>query len=247
VVAQDRPIIEVVDLCRRYAMGSDSIAALDGVSFDIRAGEYVAIVGRSGSGKTTLMNVLGCMERPTSGVVRLDGEDVQSLSDDALSRIRNRHIGFVFQSFQLLPRATALQNVELPLVYRGVARRRRRALAIAALESVGLEDRQRHRPHQLSGGQRQRVAIARALVGSPTLLLADEPSGNLDSATEREILALFATLHAEGHTIVLVTHEPSVAAICPRAIRLADGKVVADGPGAEIAGMVATEAVAHAP
>ena len=245
-MATDRTIIELVDVHRRYTMGGDTIAAIDGVSFEIRAGEYVAIVGRSGSGKTTLMNVLGCMERPSTGAYRLDGEDVQSLSDDALSRIRNRHIGFVFQSFQLLPRATALQNVELPLVYRGVARRRRRARAMAALESVGLADRQRHKPHQLSGGQRQRVAIARALVGTPTLLLADEPSGNLDSATEREIMGLFAALHRDGHTIVLVTHEPSIAALCPRAIRLGDGRVIADGPGIEIAGMLASEAAIHA-
>jgi putative ABC transport system ATP-binding protein len=245
-MAEDRTIIELVDVRRSYAMGGDTIAAVDGVSFAIRAGEYVAIVGRSGSGKTTLMNVIGCMERPSSGTYRLDGEDVQSLGDDALSRIRNHHVGFVFQSFQLLPRATALQNVELPLVYRGIGRRRRRAQALEALASVGLADRQRHRPHQLSGGQRQRVAIARALVGAPTLLLADEPSGNLDSATEREIMGLFAALHEAGHTIVLVTHEPSIAAHCPRAIRLADGRVVADGPGPEIAAMLVSEAAAHA-
>jgi putative ABC transport system ATP-binding protein len=239
----DHPIIEVVELCRSYTMGTETIAALDGVGFDIFAGEYVAIVGRSGSGKTTLMNLLGCMDQPTSGVYRLDGEDVHDLSDDALSRIRNRHIGFVFQSFQLLPRSTALHNVELPLVYRGVPRRRRRAMAVQALERVGLGDRQHHRPYQLSGGQRQRVAIARALVGTPTLLLADEPSGNLDSSTEREIMDLFRELHDMGHTIVVVTHEPSIAAQCPRAIRLADGRVVADGPGREIAASTASEAL----
>jgi putative ABC transport system ATP-binding protein len=239
----DHPIIEVVELCRSYTMGTETIAALDGVGFDIFAGEYVAIVGRSGSGKTTLMNLLGCMDQPTSGVYRLDGEDVHDLSDDALSRIRNRHIGFVFQSFQLLPRSTALHNVELPLVYRGVPRRRRRAMAVQALERVGLGDRQHHRPYQLSGGQRQRVAIARALVGTPTLLLADEPSGNLDSSTEREIMELFGELHDMGNTIVVVTHEPSIAAQCPRAIRLADGRVVADGPGREIAASTASEAL----
>ncbi len=239
-------IVELVELRRVYRMGSDSIAALDRVTFAIGRGEYVAIVGRSGSGKTTLMNVIGCMERPTSGVIKIDGADVAALSDDALSRIRNRHIGFVFQSFQLLPRATALQNVELPLVYRGIARRKRRAEAVAALERVGLGDRQRHRPHELSGGQRQRVAIARALVGEPSLLLADEPSGNLDSATEREIMALFDELHGRGHTIVVVTHEPSIAAMCPRAIRLADGKVVADGSGREVASALLAEAGAHA-
>ena len=231
----DRAIIEVVDLRRAYRMGGETIAALDGVSFRIGAGELVAIVGRSGSGKSTLMNLLGCMDRPTSGAYRLDGQDVQRASDDELSRARSLHIGFIFQSFQLLPRTTALGNVELPLVYRGITRRRRRAMARAALDRVGLGDRMQHRPHELSGGQRQRVAIARALVGSPTLLLADEPTGNLDSATEREIMALLHELHESGHTIVIVTHEPSVAAQCPRAIRLADGRIVADGPGPLVA------------
>jgi putative ABC transport system ATP-binding protein len=239
-------IVEATDLRRVYRMGSESIAALDGVTFTIASGEYVAIVGRSGSGKTTLMNLLGCMERPSGGSIRIGGDDIGSLSDDALSRLRNRHIGFVFQSFQLLPRATALQNVELPLVYRGMARRQRRVEALAALERVGLADRQRHRPFELSGGQRQRVAIARALVATPTLLLADEPTGNLDSATEREIMALFEDLHARGHTIVVVTHEPTIAAMCPRAIRLADGKVVADGSGREVASTLASEAAVHA-
>ncbi len=218
-------------------MGAETIAALDGVTFRVDAGEYVAIMGPSGSGKSTLMNVLGCMDKPTAGTYRLDGRDVSALSDDALSEARNRHIGFVFQNFQLLSRASALRNVELPLLYRGVARRRRRRMAEEALERVGLHDRMKHQPHELSGGQRQRVAIARALVGSPTLLLADEPSGNLDSSTEREIMALFDELHAAGHTIVVVTHEPSIAARCPRAVRLADGRVVADGDGREIAGM----------
>ena len=218
-------------------MGAETIAALDGVSFTVNAGEFVAIVGRSGSGKTTLMNLLGCMDKPTGGVYQLDGEDVGELSDDALSRVRNRHIGFVFQSFQLLPRASALRNVELPLLYRGVARRRRRARAEEALRQVGLADRMHHKPHELSGGQRQRVAIARALVGDPTLLLADEPTGNLDSATETEIMALFDELHDDGNTIVIVTHEPSIAARCPRAVRLADGRVVGDGDGREVAAM----------
>jgi putative ABC transport system ATP-binding protein len=232
---RDRPSIEVGQLCRSYRMGAETIAALDGVSFTVRKGEYLAIVGRSGSGKTTLMNLLGCMERPTGGTYRLEGDDVQGLGDDALSRIRNRHIGFVFQSFALLPRSTALANVELPLEYRGIPRRRRRMMATAALQRVGLGDRVRHRPYELSGGQRQRVAIARALVGEPTLLLADEPTGNLDSATEREIMALFEVLHEAGNTIILVTHEPSIAAQCPRAIRLADGRIVADGPGHDVA------------
>jgi putative ABC transport system ATP-binding protein len=232
-----RLIIEVEDLHRSYRMGAETIAALDGVSFEVAAGEYVAIVGRSGSGKSTLMNVLGCMDTATSGVYRLDGRDVSGLSDDALSEARNRHIGFVFQNFQLLSRASALRNVELPLLYRGVPRRRRRSMAAAALEQVGLADRMKHQPHELSGGQRQRVAIARALVGAPTLLLADEPSGNLDSATERDIMGLLDELHEAGHTIVVVTHEPTIAARCPRAVRLADGRVVADGVGHEIAAM----------
>ena len=216
-------------------MGTQVVAALDGVSFAVERGEYLAIVGRSGSGKTTLMNILGCMERPTGGSYRLEGDDVQGLADDALSRIRNRHIGFVFQSFALLPRSTALANVELPLVYRGIGRARRRAMALAALDRVGLADRVRHRPFELSGGQRQRVAIARALVGEPTLLLADEPTGNLDSSTEQEIMALFAELHEAGNTIILVTHEPTIASQCPRAIRLADGRIIGDGPGHRVA------------
>ena len=228
------PIIEAVDLRRHYQMGGETIAALDGVSFRVREGEFVAIVGKSGSGKTTLMNLLGCLDQPTGGSYRLGGEDVAGLGDDALSRLRNRHIGFVFQSFQLLSRASALANVALPLVYRGVPRSQRKQLATQALERVGLGGRMKHRPNELSGGQRQRVAIARALVGSPSLLLADEPTGNLDSATERDIMALFDELHAGGNTIVLVTHEPSTAAQCPRAIRLADGQIVGDGPGREV-------------
>jgi len=232
-----RHIIEVVDLTRTYQMGNETIRALDGVSLHVDPGEFVAIVGRSGSGKSTLMNLLGCMDRPSSGVYRLDGEDVQGLGDDALSRVRNRHIGFVFQSFQLLGRVSALRNVELPLLYRGTPRRERRRLATEALDQVGLGDRLHHKPLELSGGQRQRVAIARALVGEPTLLLADEPTGNLDSATEKEIMALFDALHEAGNTIVIVTHEPDVAARCPRAVRLADGKVIGDGPGKEVAAM----------
>ena len=232
-----RRIIEVTDLTRTYRMCAETIRALDGVSLKVDPGEFLAIVGRSGSGKSTLMNLLGCMDRPTSGRYRLDGTDVQGLGDDALSRVRNRHIGFVFQSFQLLGRVSALRNVELPLLYRGTPRRERRRLASVALEQVGLGDRMHHKPLELSGGQRQRVAIARALVGEPSLLLADEPTGNLDSATEREIMALFDALHAAGNTIVIVTHEPAVAARCPRAVRLADGKVIGDGPGEEVAAM----------
>jgi putative ABC transport system ATP-binding protein len=189
------------------------------------------------------MNLLGCLDTPTAGVYRLNGSDVEGLSDDALADLRNREIGFVFQTFQLLPRASALQNVELPLVYRGLSRRERRARAEAALQAVGLGNRMTHRPNELSGGQRQRVAVARALVGEPSILLADEPTGNLDSATGEEIFRLFAELHARGHTIILVTHEPRLAARCPRAIRLSDGRVVVDGPGAEIATLSAPRSV----
>ncbi|HYU16693.1 MAG TPA: ABC transporter ATP-binding protein [Candidatus Acidoferrum sp.] len=229
------PLIEAVDLCRRYEMGEESIAALDQVSFAIDAGEMVAIVGASGSGKSTLLNILGCLDTPTEGCYRLRGHDVQGLGDDERSALRNREIGFVFQNFQLLARAPAWKNVALPLVYRGVTARQRRERAALALERVGLGDRLAHQPNQLSGGQRQRVAIARALVGEPSLLLADEPTGNLDSATGREIIQLIRQLHAEGNTVLLVTHEPAVAASCPRAIRLSDGRVVADGPGQEVA------------
>ncbi|HET7823795.1 MAG TPA: ABC transporter ATP-binding protein [Anaeromyxobacter sp.] len=231
------PLIEIEDLRRHYVVGGEVVHALDGVSFSIQRGEWVAIVGQSGSGKSTLMNLVGCLDTPTSGTYRLAGADVQGLHDDALADLRNREIGFVFQTFQLLPRASALANVELPLVYRGVSRRERRARAEAALVSVGLANRMHHRPNELSGGQRQRVAVARALVGEPSLLLADEPTGNLDSATGEEIMRLFDDLHRRGHTLLLVTHEPRLAARCPRAIRLSDGRVVGDGPGAEIAAL----------
>jgi putative ABC transport system ATP-binding protein len=229
------PLIELQELHRHFVMGDSTVKAVDGVSFSIEQGEYVAIVGTSGSGKTTLMNMLGCLAKPTRGSYHLGGRSVAELSDDELSELRNEQIGFVFQNFQLLPRATAAKNVELPLVYRNVPRRERRQLAAEALEMVGLKDRMKHRPSELSGGQRQRVAIARALVTGPSLLLADEPTGNLDSATAKDILALLSTLHSEGNTIVIVTHEPSIAAQCPRAIRMTDGVVVADGPGSEVA------------
>jgi putative ABC transport system ATP-binding protein len=226
--ARAAPLIEVTDVTRRFIMGAERVAALDGVSFSITRGEYVAIVGSSGSGKSTLMNILGCLDLPSSGVYALDGNDVRQLGDDALSALRNRQIGFIFQSFQLLPRQTALGNVELPLVYRGMSVRERRRLAQRALERVGLGHRLSHRPNELSGGQRQRVSIARALVTEPSILLADEPTGNLDSTTGREILGLFRELHAAGNTILLVTHEPAVAAACPRRIRLCDGRVAED-------------------
>jgi putative ABC transport system ATP-binding protein len=229
------PLIELVDITRYYQMGDERIAALDGVSFAVEKGEMVAIVGSSGSGKSTLLNILGCLDTPSSGSYRLAGKNVQDLDDDARSHVRNHLIGFVFQSFQLLHRATALKNVALPLVCRGVPARERETLARAALARVGLDKRVTHRPFQLSGGQRQRTAIARALVTAPSLLLCDEPTGNLDSATAEDILGLFAELHADGNTILVVTHEPKIAARCPRAIRIFDGKIVADGAGRDVA------------
>jgi len=228
-------LINLTNITRFYQMGAEEVRALRGVSFAVNRGEWVAIVGQSGSGKSTLMNVIGCLDTPTSGQYQLNGKDVSRLPDDELADIRNREIGFIFQTFQLLPRDTALANVELPLVYRGLSAKERHVRARLALEKVQLADRMKHRPNELSGGQRQRVAIARELVTEPSLLLADEPTGNLDSATGEEIIRLFEQLHRAGHTICLVTHEPKLAARCPRAIRLRDGEIVADGPGEQVA------------
>ncbi|ABF86049.1 ABC transporter, ATP-binding protein [Myxococcus xanthus DK 1622] len=235
------PLIQVENITRVFHVGGEEVRALRGVSFGINRGEWVAIIGQSGSGKSTMMNVLGCLDTPSSGRYMLNGKDVSRMSDDELAVIRNVEIGFIFQTFQLLPKETALANVELPLVYRGIGARERRERAKAALDKVQLTHRMHHRPNELSGGQRQRVAIARALVSEPSMLLADEPTGNLDSATGEEIVRLFEQLHKGGHTLVLVTHEPKLAARCPRAIRLSDGEIVADGDGRTVAMGTATD------
>lgn len=221
-------VIQIRDLTRVYTMGSEIVRALRGVSLRINRNEYVAIMGPSGSGKSTLMNLIGCLDTPTSGEYWLSGQEVSRMSDDALARVRNREIGFVFQTFNLLPRATALQNVELPLVYAGADAKNRHRRAQEALQRVGLEDRMHHRPNEMSGGQRQRVAIARALVNQPAILLADEPTGNLDSTTSEEIMKVFAELHHQGQTIVLVTHEPDIALHAGRTIVLRDGLIASD-------------------
>ena len=221
-------VIQMRDLARSYVMGAETVNALRGVTLEIRRNEYVAIMGPSGSGKSTLMNLVGCLDTPTAGEYWLNGQEVSRMPDDALARVRNREIGFVFQTFNLLPRASALQNVELPLVYGGVPSRERRERARAALTRVGLGDRMQHRPNELSGGQRQRVAIARALVNQPAILLADEPTGNLDSTTSEEIMKVFEALHAQGQTIIMVTHEADIAAHAERVVVLRDGRVASD-------------------
>jgi putative ABC transport system ATP-binding protein len=222
------PIIRAEDLWRTYQMGAEEIHALRGVSFRIEPNEYVAVMGPSGSGKSTLMNLIGCLDTPTKGTYVLRGKVVSEMDDDELAAIRNREIGFVFQTFNLLPRASALHNVELPLVYAGVAKEARLERAREALRTVDLTDRMHHKPNELSGGQRQRVAVARALVMKPSILLADEPTGNLDSATGEEIMRLFEKLHQDGNTIILVTHEREVAEHAHRTIHIRDGKIESD-------------------
>jgi putative ABC transport system ATP-binding protein len=221
-------LIEIRGLTKIYTMGSEEVRALDGVDLDIAPGEYVAIMGASGSGKSTLMNLLGCLDTPTAGSYRLDGELVSDMEDDALAAIRNRRIGFVFQTFNLLPRSDAFHNVELPLIYSGMSKQERRERVAEALELVGLTDRARHRPGELSGGQRQRVAIARALVNRPSLILADEPTGNLDSRTSEEIMRALDDIQAAGNTVLLVTHEDDIAAHAGRQIKLLDGRIDGD-------------------
>ena len=221
-------LIQTRELWKTYTMGSELVHALQGLSVDVERGEFVAIMGPSGSGKSTLMNLIGCLDTPSRGTYLLNGHDVSQMEDDALARIRNREIGFVFQTFNLLPRASALQNVELPLIYSGVPAAERKVRAIEALGLVELEDRMDHRPNELSGGQRQRVAIARALVNKPSIILADEPTGNLDSKTGVELMSVFSRLHREGNTIVLITHESDVASHAHRIISLRDGLVADD-------------------
>jgi putative ABC transport system ATP-binding protein len=227
-VQTDGALIRAEDLWRTYVMGAEEIHALRGVSFTIAPNEYVAVMGPSGSGKSTLMNLIGCLDTPSRGRYVLRGKVVSEMNDDELAAIRNREIGFVFQTFNLLPRATALHNVELPLVYAGIPKEQRLAQARRALEMVDLADRMTHKPNELSGGQRQRVAVARALVMGPAILLADEPTGNLDTTTGEEIMRLFERLHAEGNTIILVTHEKDIADHAHRTIKIRDGKIESD-------------------
>jgi len=222
------PLIRIRGLHRHFQVGAEVVRAVDGIDLDIQPGEYVAIMGTSGSGKSTLMNLVGCLDTPTEGSYRLNGVDVAELDDDELAGIRNREIGFVFQTFNLLPRLTAAQNVELPLVYGGWSSSVRLRKVAVVMEQVGLTDRSVHRPSELSGGQRQRVAIARALVNDPSLILADEPTGNLDSTTSAEIMAVFHDLHAQGNTLIVVTHEEEIATHARRVVRLKDGRIASD-------------------
>ncbi len=229
-------LVELRNVTKIYHLGGEEIRALDGVSLDIQAGEFISIIGPSGSGKSTLMHILGCLDSPTGGTIQLDGVMIQDASPRQLAAIRNRKIGFVFQFFNLLPKLNVLQNVELPMIYSGVSGKERRQRAMKALEAVDLSNRSKHRPSQLSGGQQQRVAIARALVNDPRIIFADEPTGNLDSHTGEAILALFRKLSTEGRTIVLVTHDPEIAAVTPRRIEIRDGKI-ADKVDERLAGL----------
>lgn len=222
-------LLEFIDITKIYKMGTHEVRALDGVSFKIQAGEFVAIMGSSGSGKSTAMNIMGCLDRPTSGTYKLDGTDVSRMRDGELARVRNRKIGFVFQSFNLLPRTSAIENVELPLVYSGFVRDRRKRAQVA-LERVGLGDRIHHKPNELSGGQQQRVAVARSLVNEPAIILADEPTGNLDTKSGEEVLKIFQDLNDSGITLVIVTHEEEVADCCKRVLRFRDGMLISDEP-----------------
>jgi putative ABC transport system ATP-binding protein len=224
----ERPLIETIDLARHYTLGDQVVTALAGVSVDVISGEFVAVMGPSGSGKSTFMNLVGCLDKPTAGRYVLDGEEVSAMSADGLAEVRNRKIGFVFQQFNLLDRQDALANVELPMVYAGLGRKERRERAQASLAKVGLAERSHHLPTQLSGGQQQRVAIARALVNAPKVLLADEPTGALDSRTSLEIMALFQDLNRQGMTVLIVTHEPDVATFASRVVRFKDGRVLSD-------------------
>jgi putative ABC transport system ATP-binding protein len=230
----DSTMIRCEEVEKTYDMGATQVFALQGVTMNIERNEYVAIMGPSGSGKSTLMNIVGCLDVPTAGRYELNGEVVSELDDDELARIRNQEIGFVFQTFNLLPRSDALRNVELPLIYAGYSAKERRERAIAALESVGLADRMDHRPNELSGGQKQRVAVARALSNDPSIILADEPTGALDTRTGEEIMDLFSNLHASGNTVIIVTHEEHIAAYCHRVVRFRDGRVESDKLKAEV-------------
>ena len=229
------PIIQTTNLAKRYVMGTEVINALRSVSIEIQRGEYVAFMGPSGSGKSTLMNLIGCLDTPTEGSYVLNGQDVSRMSDNSLAEVRNKEIGFVFQTFNLLPRASSLDNVALPLIYAGFGKRERDERAMAVLQSVGLGDRAKHKPNELSGGQRQRVAIARALVNHPSIILADEPTGNLDTKTSHEIMDLFEALYAKGNTIIMVTHEEDIARYAHRIVRLRDGLVESDVVNTDIA------------
>ena len=234
-------LIELKDVYKIYPMGGEAVHALDGVSLTIDKGEFVAIVGQSGSGKSTAMNIIGCLDVPTSGTYRLGGVDVSTMDDDRQAEIRNKMLGFVFQQYNLIPKLTVLENVELPLLYAGVPGQRRRERAVRSLERVGLADKQKHLPSQLSGGQQQRVSIARALAGKPSVILADEPTGALDSRTGREVLDFLRKLNAEGDTVVLITHDNSIARKAKRIIRLQDGRVIYDGDAADPRAVVHSE------